>query len=163
MNYLFLDMDGVLNSTQSAHYFWRTKHGRKTFMEGFEELCPIACSNLDYLLEGFPDTKVVISSTWRLFHEIDEWNTKMKDVCPSIVGRVIGKTPRIGRLSEGVQRGEEIRAWLDENALSTETFVIFDDDSDMDAVREGFIKTDPNLGLTWNDIMKVFTRFGVRP
>lgn len=163
MKYLFLDMDGVLNSTQSSIYFWRTMHNRMCFISGFEELCPIACSNLNHLLEKFPEAKVVISSTWRLHFKITEWGEKMKDICPAIVGRVIDRTPRLGRLTEGVQRGEEIYKWLEDNGALNDPYLVLDDDSDMDKVRANFIKTDPNIGLSWNNIMEAFIRFGVSP
>lgn len=159
MRILFLDMDGVLNSVQSSHYFWRTKYNRKTFMNGFESLCPIACSNLDYLLESYPDMKVVISSTWRRFHDLKEWDEKMKDICPSIVGRVIGKTPG----NDCGERGNEIYNWLEQNNHFETPFVVLDDDSDMNKVSANFVHIDSYHGLQWFNVVQAKIIIGNKP
>jgi hypothetical protein len=156
---LFLDMDGVLNSWQSAEYFWRTKHDRKSFLMQWDELCPIACSNLNYLLECVPDLKIVISSTWRKFHELPEWDAKMSTICPAIVGRVIGKTPQL----PGEERGDEIYRWLIENDHLATPYVVVDDNDDMGAVLDRFVQTDERLGLTWNDVSNICDKFCVIP
>lgn len=165
MRLIFLDMDGVLNSTQSAHLHWRTKYDRKTFMQGFDDLCPIAVSNLNWLLERVPDARIVISSTWRKFHEIEEWHEKMATDCPSIVGRVIGKTPNLRtKLSqESPIRGHEIYKWLEDNGHLETPYVVFDDDRDMDKVESNFIWIDGDHGLQFKHIMEVFVRWGASP
>lgn len=158
MKLLFLDMDGVLNSHQSSRYFWRTAHNRKTFLNGFDELCPIACDNLDWLLEEIPDLAVVISSTWRMVHELPVFESKMahKYCVPSIAGRIIGETPRLSG-----QRGSEILAWLTENNHLDTPYVVIDDNSDMDGVRDNFIMIDEAVGLTWHNARAIAKKFGV--
>lgn len=161
MQLLFLDMDGVLNSYQSAYYFWRTRHKRNAFMAGFEEICPIAASNLNEFLEKLPECKVVISSTWRLFHEPEEWHEKMAEVCPEIVGRVIGKTPHLYRtISMNAPRGWEINNYLVTHGYTSIPFVIFDDDSDMDKVQDNFVEIDSRIGLTYMDVRKAWKILG---
>lgn len=160
---IFLDMDGVLNSTQSAHLFWRTKHNRKTFLQGFDELCPIAVSNLNWLLERAQKCRIVISSTWREYHEIEEWYEKMGEACPAIVGRIIGKTPKLYRGTDCAPRGHEIYKWLEDNGHLETPFVVFDDDRDMDKVEKNFIWIDGDHGLQFKHIMEVFVRWGISP
>lgn len=163
MKLLFLDMDGVLNSYQSSHYFWKTKHNRTCFMCDFDTLCPIACSNLDYILEKVPDLKVVISSTWRKFHQLNEWDEKMSIVCPSIVGRVISKTPDLDRVAgTRIPRGHEIHSWLTTNGHLETPYVVLDDDRDMDKVQENFIYIDNKVGLNWNHVEEIFKRWNVK-
>lgn len=162
MKLVFLDMDGVLNSHQSSHYFWWKKHNRKTFMNSWDQLCPIACSNLSELLEKDPEIKVVISSTWRRFHELPEWDLNMADKCPAIVGRIIGKTPRLFRtISESAPRGWEIHNWLVTNGHVSTPFVVLDDDRDMDKVESKFIHIDGHLGLTYHDVRRAWFILGL--
>jgi hypothetical protein len=154
---LFLDMDGVMNSSQSCSYFWRTKHGRKCFMPGFNDVCPIAGNNLNHLLEQVPDLRIVISSAWRCFWPLSDWN-KMADVCPEIVNRVIGMTPEI----RDAQRGDEIEKYLYDNGHGDTPFVVIDDNDDMDKVRSQFVLIDGAVGLTWNDLQKIAMKLGVK-
>lgn len=161
--YLFLDMDGVMNSTQSTRRSWRL-NDRKTVFLGFDHICPIAANNLDWLLESFPKLKIVISSTWRLHHDVHEWE-RMVDVCPSIVDRVIGATPHLRpeKLSAPrPPRGHEIHKWLESNDKLDARYVIFDDDKDMDKVEDKFIWVDSNLGLTYYHIEEAAKRLGGR-
>lgn len=157
MKLLFLDIDGVLNSDQSSHFYWRTMHGRKCFMNGFAELCPIACSNLNFLLERCPELSVVISSTWRIFHDLPELEKGLSEKVPSIVGRIIGRTPRLIHS----RRGEEIHHWLTANGHLDKKFVVIDDDTDMDKVKSEFIHIDGFVGFTWRDLLECARRLGV--
>lgn len=158
-------MDGVLNSHQSMLYFWRTKHDCKSFMQSWEELCPIACNNLNYLLERNADMKVVISSSWRLHHDIKEWDEKMLNLCPALIGRIIDKTPKLPqlKLSQPRARGDEIKQWLNDNGHIDTPFIIFDDNDDMAEVYENLIQTDEMVGLTYHNILEAFVRLGVSP
>ena len=142
-------MDGVLNSTQSSHYYWKLKD-RQTFMNDFDTVCPIACSNFQNILENVPDLKIVISSTWRLFHEIEEWD-KIAHRIPLIKGSIIDKTPVL----DGKQRGDEIYFWLEKNGHLNTKYVVVDDDGDMDKVKNNFFKIDHDHGLTWKDSQKI--------
>lgn len=163
MSLIFLDMDGVMNSSQSTHMYWK-KNGRKTMLLGFDHICPIAASNLDYLLEK-SDAKIVISSAWRHFHSIKEWD-QMIPLCPSIEDRIIGVTPQLlrDRLSApSPPRGHEIYKWLETTGNLDMPYIVLDDSRDMDKVEENFIWVDGDLGLTWKHVMEVFKRWGIDP
>ena len=144
---IFLDMDGVLNSMQSSHYYWKLK-GRKSFMNDFDTLCPIACSNLQHILENVSKVQVVISSTWRLFHSIEDWD-QMKDKVPDL--DVIGMTPNLAFNP----RGHEIHKWLRDNNRLDSRYAVIDDDSDMDKVEDNFFKIDYRVGLSWVECEKI--------
>lgn len=162
MKLLFLDMDGVLNSEQSAHYFWWKKHDRQCYMQEWAELDPICCSNLNKLLEELPDCKVVISSTWRTHFELEEWDKHADEYFPALKGRIIGKTPVIRESFRGfTPRGVEITQWLKDNGHSDTPFVILDDNADMEGCMVNLVQTDPNVGLTWDDIKAVLNLFAV--
>jgi hypothetical protein len=88
MKLIFLDMDGVMNSHQSIHFFhefmklpnnWFEKYmpGKDFNFNHYEdELCPMAVSNMATLLKEYPDIRFVISSTWRIGRD-EEWFEKL--------------------------------------------------------------------------------------
>lgn len=78
VNIIFLDMDGVMNSEESNFFnfhFNNEKYAsyllKKSPFENNIDLqdiqwtSPICCSNLTKILQECPNTKIVISSTWR--------------------------------------------------------------------------------------------------
>jgi hypothetical protein len=137
MKVIFLDMDGVLNS---ADYLarWRKGEQRKKQIRNKEDrwvemIDKKAVKLLNEVIEA-TDAKVVISSTWRILNSADMMQSYLNK--KGFKGEVIGQTPRM----PFDQRGDEIKRWLDTHK-NIESFVIFDDDSDMDAVKERFIHT----------------------
>lgn len=155
MKLIFLDFDGVLNSRQSEIYFSQT--APDTEMES--RLCPIATSNLRHILTEHPDTKIVVSSTWRrsrteveLGHILSQFG-----IDPSVI---ISKTPYYG---PGEVRGLRIQEWFDTNPEIKPThFVIIDDDSDMAHFlgTEHFIKTNSKTGLMYPEVSSILAYFG---
>ncbi len=147
MNIIFLDIDGVLCN----HEQWNVKlHGRNevTGLHHFE-------FSAVYLLNEFAaknNAKVVISSTWRTFG-LDKLREHFK--LEGCTVDIIDETPQLSISRDeakangldmekwtyqSVQRGEEIKAWLDKHP-AIKSFVIFDDNSDMDAVKKNFVWT----------------------
>ncbi len=158
MKVLFLDFDGVLNSTQSMHYWRRKKRIRNGYFHDESNLCPIACSNLRELCYVFPDLQIVISSTWRKLHTIDEIRTFLADNCDIKRANVIDYTPVIQTI--GSVRGDEIQKWLDSNAekLGVTKFVIVDDNSDMAHLLPFLVQTNEDNGLMWSDVENIMVR-----
>jgi hypothetical protein len=134
---LFLDIDGVLNSEQSAHYWNERGKENGGFSKRNPEFCPLSVCNLKYVLKQIPDLQIVVSSTWRIGSTLQE----LKDTLSKHAGvdpeRVIDTTPFDGHF--GRIRGKEIQAWLDLNP--TEKFAIVDDDSDMEHLMDHLIHT----------------------
>lgn len=128
MKVIFLDFDGVLNSSASFIMESRKKKKLKeTDLDAYhdfrvnETLCEVCCSNFQYLLDKCPDAKIVISSTWRNLYSL-EW------LCAKLASynidssRVIDITPtHFNRM-----RGHEIADWLEDHPEVT-SFVILDD------------------------------------
>jgi hypothetical protein len=152
---LFLDIDGVLNSYQSARYLHSVKHKNDEkipeyfndyLLKNALELCPSAVSNLEYILEEHRDLKVVVSSTWRLGCELKD--LKALFPCSSLIrSRIIDSTPV---LKTG-QRGDEIKKWIVTQNRKVKDYVVLDDDSDMDAVEDNFVHINHKNGLTYTD------------
>lgn len=152
---IFLDFDGVLNSTQSAIYHVRKRTQYDTIFIG--DWCPIAFSNLKRLLEATPDARIVVSSSWRHGRTLEQLREILmaEGVDPS---RIIGATPSSS--VRGEQRGWEIQDWLDAHP-EVKDYVIIDDDADMlPHQQEHFVQTDGHIGLTIHDACRAYGILG---
>jgi len=151
---LFLDIDGVLNSEQSAIYH----HERHMANGGFHKwavdgACPIAASNLRSLIKEFPDLRIVVSSTWRYGQTVKQLRETLWTYAKLPRYTIIDKTPSF---KEG-PRGDEIAAWLKENP--TKKFVILDDDSDMSVVQDHLVWTSWREGLMRKHVITIMNMF----
>lgn len=154
MKILFLDIDGVLNSVSSFIYNNRLNLLGLNKDFSHESLCPIACSNLQYVLEECPDVNLVISSTWRKFNTFEELKEKL-DKCHVCADRIVGITP----VDEDRYRGNEIQKYLSAHPEVTD-FVILDDDSDMEPFMDKLVKADSRNGFLFTDAEKVIEMLG---
>jgi len=173
MKIIMLDMDGVLNSWQSA-YWYREMLGHKEdewvnyrvedidkeddeFSEYAKQLCPLACANLRSILEDYPDSRIVISSTWRRGRTPDWFNRLFRMFKILDEDRVIGKTDVMG-----TERGYEIQDWLAKTEENVTEFVILDDDGDMGPYcgTDNFVQTDSKVGFDYFAKEKVDRLFG---
>lgn len=155
MKVIFLDFDGVLNSTQSVIYHLRRNTQYDTIF--FGDWCPIAFSNLVRILDKLPEAKIVISSSWRCGRTLDELRDILKEhgVVPD---KVIDKTPH--HSERGSERGWEIQDWLDAHPEVTH-YVILDDDADMlEHQKPNFVNTDAHVGLTIHDACHAYGILG---
>ena len=175
MKILFLDFDGVLNSEQSGVFFLRRhkkEGGKFPLWMAEDQLCPISCSNLQLLMDSCPDLNIVVSSSWRHFHDLPELRRILKTKCEIDESRVIDITPRGGAKFSQSERGYEIQRWLDENTkveegspmmpkYQVDDFIIIDDNADMVHLRDtNFVQTDPDVGLTYTNVAAIVKRFG---
>jgi hypothetical protein len=153
MKILFLDIDGVLNSCQDSVFFRRSggDYGKK--------FSPLACSNVQFLLDSEPLLRIVISSSWCIPHKLEE----LKSILTTNgidVEKVIGITPIDGyELLESQSRGSQIKGWLTSQLLKTDfvvtDYVILDDDSDMLTEQEPyFVKTSIMNGFIFSEALQ---------
>jgi len=138
MRIIFLDIDGVLNSAAFAHE--HTEHWERLAGSAVD---PVACQRLNRLIAA-TNVKVVISSSWRILLSIVEIERILR--AGGCDFEIIGVTPRLG-----TRRGNEIQRWLNECEKSgnwrVESFVIFDDDADMEHLLPRLVQTDWDFGL----------------
>lgn len=141
---VFLDIDGVLNSTQFMESILPSTNRSKIVLidrravERLNRLC---------LTTG---AQVVVSSTWRYSRTLAQLRNVLVD--HGFEGTVLGMTPKMS----SAPRGEEIQAWLD-NAplygLETTRFIIIDDNAeDMLHLSDRLVQTLQTVGLQDADV-----------
>lgn len=147
MKILFLDIDGVLNSTKTAmaHGGFPLNFAQK---QAFDQA---AIGLLHRLCDSNDDVKIVLSSTWRLHYTAEQ-------AAAALELPIIDRTP----LLHG-PRGYEISAWLGAHPEITE-YVILDDNNDMlDMQRPRFVRTDGDEGMSLANFREVCRILDVAP
>lgn len=146
MRVLFLDIDGVINSTRTAVAFG----GYPVKLEHVGAMDVVALSMLRRLCE-VGEISVVLSSSWRL-------GNHHHDVAAALDLPIMDRTP-----SMPATRGHEIARWLEQHP-EVECYAIVDDDSDMLAEQlPRFVHTNGHEGLSWRDFEKLCSLFGISP
>lgn len=149
MRVVFLDIDGVLNSTR--------------FLTAFDALATYhrwdqpwidttAVGHLNLILKA-TGACVVISSTWRRLRDLDALTTHLKN--HNLEGQVIGATPDLTYLDRGdrpLWRGDEIEHWITSYPRKVD-FVILDDGRDMGRLAHRLVQTDIAVGLTYDNAL----------
>lgn len=142
MKILFLDVDGVFTSMKALSWF-----------------------NYDIYSVNFirwvcdkTGAKIVISSTWRFNHN------------PKFFGAIFGeerihedwRTPYLKRkMSQHIDRGEEIKDWLNRHPEVTQ-YLILDDDADMlPEQKSSFIQTDMHNGILYEHMQAIREYFKI--
>lgn len=155
---LFLDFDGVLNSTESIV----EKRIRSRGVMGID---PYHVAKLQRVVDE-TGAVIVVSSTWRKFHSVGALGRLLRRA--GFRGsRIVGVTPDLSRrpkmsLYIAVERGYEIDAWLKRHR-AIEHFAIVDDDSDAGVVHpHQFVKTSFDRGLQDEHAEKLITILGRR-
>lgn len=161
MKVIFLDFHGVLSSEQSILYY--TRRG----VVPLEEMCPIACSNFQLILDHVPDLKVVISSTLRLTHSVEELKSMLR-VNGIDAKRVIGAcpkdTPRDERLYDS--KAAVIYDWIAysiKRDMGVTNFLILDDSKEMKPLEAKHLWISAEHGLTLRDAKKAVEKLTGHP
>ena len=131
---IFLDVDGVLNNgTWAMEMFDR---GVRVYHDDL--LYEPSLAQLRRIVDE-TGAVIVVSSSWRqitvAWQHLKEWLAKFGM-------EVFDKTPYVG----GV-RGDDITAWFNRHS-GDYSYVILDDDDDMDGHMEHLVRTDFDEGLT---------------
>ncbi|MEF8805355.1 MULTISPECIES: HAD domain-containing protein [Bacteroides] len=167
--FLFLDIDGVLNTWQYANHL--LKNGLSEFDENGSIFDPETIKNLQYIIDS-TQADIVLSSTWRFdgFQAMQKlWSER------NLPGKLIGITPHLTIVNfEDVDtceswkknpigsRGMEIDEWLrlnTNNRLEPYTYVIVDDeDNFLLHQAKHVVLTDPNLGITEDIANKIINK-----
>lgn len=175
MKIIFLDIDGVLNSTPFLDKALNnsndaTAREQKTLeilkdidgchpSFGLRSLRSIDTKPVSFLnmIAKRSGAKFVISSSWRHTYTYKEIGVFLKH--HGFMGEVIGSIPNRIDPPKGVtsvKRRHEIQAYLDLHPEIVE-FVILDDNVDMGHLNDHFIMTDINIGLETKHIVEALS------
>jgi tRNA(Met) C34 N-acetyltransferase TmcA len=158
MKYIFLDIDGVLNSadySESSFYLTATaglSDAEIMLTNHHHHLDPNAINTLNDLVKRSGAT-VVLSSTWRGRYSPEEMTTMLKDRGATF--EIKTATPKLfGKISSRIPRGKEIAHYLKMLEKQPEAFVILDDHDDMIHLKPFLVQTTMKHGLTQDDVEK---------
>jgi hypothetical protein len=169
LKFVFLDVDGVLNSKE---YFRTDTYKMEQYQAGQSDdesdvsigvmqLGAPYIERLNRLVQ--PGVVFILSSTWRVLYKMDQMQFMLEQ--KGFKGKLAGKTPA---LNSG-PRGKEIAAWIESELgieiasgeLAWPTFVIFDDDQDMDRLRGRYIQTTYERGLQDEHVDRALKMLGL--
>ena len=127
MKVIFLDIDGVLVTRNSIKYQYLNFPDDTSI-----RFSKNAVRNLNKLIR-LTKAKIVISSTWRLFHSLEELQNIFKK--QGITGKIISTTSiERAPVEEDIPRGQKIADWLARHP-EVEKYVIIDDDVQADCIQ----------------------------
>ena len=145
--YLFLDIDGVLNS------FDDYKMSGKSFLKNLNNISFILSGKqinlLNQIVEKYNPT-IILSSYWRTRYSLDEINKLFRE--RGFIGEITDKTDEIGE--EHKQRWNQIKRYIKEHDVKN--FIILDDEKiSENETCPNFIKTNSYKGLKKNHLKEI--------
>lgn len=138
MKIIFLDIDGVLNSNASHHY-WKQR-GYLTNLEEAKHLCPVAISNLNLLMKENQDLKICLSSAWRKVFGMNETKRVLHLMGFKYIEKLVSQTLQT---FGSRPRGHEVQEWLEDHP-GFENFIVLDD-KPYNFTSVGYKKFDPSI------------------
>ena len=154
--YLFLDLDGVLNTTQYQSYLFKNQLDRS---DGYGEVFdPQAVAQLQRIIDA-TNAKIVISSSWKEmgFGYLDEmwWYRQLPSHLHSVTPTLVSASFYISETDSNIVRpvkyskGLEVLAWIELYGAANKPYCIVDDeDLFFTSQAAHFVKTDSREGLT---------------
>jgi hypothetical protein len=159
MKLIFLDIDGVLNSSQyirSEEYRMETlgmSDAEVMLIAHHTHLDPKALLILNDLVL-WSGAEVVLSSTWRAKYSPEDLTEMMRQRGATF--KISDSTPVLhGKVnSSRIPRGKEIEAYLAKLEVQPEAYVILDDHDDMLNLKKFLVLTSIKVGITSDDVEK---------
>lgn len=142
MKLIFLDVDGVLNTTSN----WGIKLVNGVWEGGTIE--PAKVSAINQIVDA-TGAKIVVSSMWRVGRTVEDLQKLLNDEGAEF--EIIGTTPEAPR-----ERWGQILKWLQSHSGALNShYVIIDDWLEAGWGHSGhFVNTDPEVGITDADVQK---------
>ena len=150
MKVVFLDFDGVLNSSN----FLYGKGKKFDSTQADEKIDPEAVRRMNVITDC-TGADIVVSSSWRIGKGVDDLRSLLRR--HSVTGVVVGATP----VTRG-PRGGQISEWL--SGHKVECFAVLDDCiSDMEALPAStLVKTQESHGLLDEHVAQAIKILGVK-
>lgn len=147
MNYIFLDVDGVLNNEKYTKKCYN-KNGHKPFFCQNVPFNPKCLKRLAKIVKK-TNSNIVLSSTWRL-------DNISKIVLNTRLAEYGLKIENFTDVYNHI-RGLEIKKWLKDNKFdwNIDNFIVIDDEIDdiINHIDENkIIKVNPYYGLSWENM-----------
>ena len=152
---IFLDIDGVLSPR-----WWNSDKQSDNYGCLFDAK---AVANLAKIIEE-TDAEIVISSSWKDMGLVELQNMwrdrdlpgKIVDITPDYMSDELLLKEDSSNVDYLYERGSEIQGWLLLHGDDVSRYVIIDDMDDILPEQQShFIQTDPEFGITNDDVKKV--------
>lgn len=152
---IFLDIDGVLSPQ-----WWNSDKQSDNYGCLFDAK---AVANFAKIIEK-TDAEIVVSSSWKLmgFQALqDMWKDrklpgKIIDITPDYMSDELLMKEDSTNVDYLFERGSEIQGWLLLHGDDVSRYVIIDDMDDILPEQQShFVQTDPEVGITNDDVKKV--------
>lgn len=153
MKLIFLDIDGVLNSST---YFFSKEYLDETAKMSDAELMllahpshldPVALKLVSHIVNE-SGAQVVLSSSWRMKYSTEEWTEMMQKRGATF--KITDRTPKLS----GTTRGTEIMDFINSMRSRPDSIVILDDHNDMGNLSKYLVLTNAKFGITMADAEK---------
>ena len=192
MKIVFLDIDGVVNSSRSVIVKMGPKEDSGAALPlwtfaaldgedkpeygclfGLRTVDPVCVALVNKLFEAGPTIQLVLSSTHRKFL----WNSVVPFGSDAHLARLRAyltamgfKVPAAFSVTPVLhqRRGKEIEAWMDAATArgefdgDTSEYVILDDDSDMEPWQLSFVRVNPEHGFSFSDYAQACKYLGLK-
>lgn len=152
---IFLDIDGVLSPR-----WWDSDKQSDNYGRLFDAK---AVANLSKIIEE-TEADIVISSSWKNIGLVELQNMwrdrglpgKIVDITPDYMSDELLLKEDSSNVDYLYERGSEIQGWLLLHGDEISRFVIIDDMDDILPEQQShFVQTDPEVGITNEDVKKV--------
>jgi len=152
---IFLDIDGVLSPR-----WWNSDKQSDNYGCLFDAK---AVANLAKIIEE-TGAEIVISSSWKNIGLVELQNMwrdrglpgKLVDITPDYMSDEILLKEDSANVDYLYERGSEIQGWLLLHGDDVGRYVIIDDMDDILPEQQfHFVQTDPEVGITYDDVKKV--------
>lgn len=143
--YIFLDIDGVLNSKEFFHSDRYSDICWMYWSYSFDnDIDEVAVKNLNTLLNKVENPTLVLSSDWR----VDTSNERMSYLLFSAGSKygITARTPFIDNISSPV-RGYEVAQFIKENWITNNYIILDDVPQFLEEQEPHLILTDPDKGF----------------
>jgi hypothetical protein len=164
MNYIFLDIDGVMNN--QTDWLNKAKNNTERF-ENHRMFCDHAWSLLA-LVCGVTDAQIILSSSWRSgFTQTNDGVVIREDLNCSLTSRLMDyferyDIPLVGLTTKQYfQRGKQIMDYVNNHFTINDNWVVLDDEVyDMELIpQDKMIKTEWKTGLQYEHIERIIKYF----
>ena len=152
---IFLDIDGVLNPK-----WWDSDKQSDNYGRLFDAK---AVANLSKIIEE-TEADIVISSSWKNIGLVELQNMwrdrglpgKLVDITPDYMSDELLLKEDSSNMDYLYERGSEIQGWLLLHGDDVGRYVIIDDMDDiLPEQLSHFVQTDPEFGITIDDVKKI--------